>query len=157
MTRRLIFKSIFDSIGETFSRWFTHTVLSALRRSSNENGCAAATPCLGDSLEFYLITSSNPDGGRIWSKTILKLKNFKEDGYSSFQDKEKYEHVSLKSQVHKKAKDHKMMIRDLDLTDDLKSSRPHTMSSLKETSSSLKSKISLHISQDDDKDTRLRA
>ncbi|GJY53970.1 hypothetical protein Tco_0445634 [Tanacetum coccineum] len=54
VTRRLIFKSFFDSIGETLSYWFTHTVLSALRQ--------------GDSSEFYLIIG-NPDGSRSWFKT----------------------------------------------------------------------------------------
>ncbi|GKB35447.1 hypothetical protein Tco_0880389 [Tanacetum coccineum] len=91
------------------------------------------------------------------SDEVLKLKNFKKDGYSSFQDKEKYEHVDPKvtsSQEGKRSQDDD---KRLDLTDDLKEAQYHIQVKLKETSSSLKSKISLHISQDDDKDTRHRA
>ncbi|GJZ79389.1 hypothetical protein Tco_0644226 [Tanacetum coccineum] len=97
---------------------------------------AAAKPYQGDSSEFYLITGSNPYGGSSWSKTsqihshmlildqhideVLKLKNFKKDGYSSFQDKEKYEHVGPKvtsSQEGKRSQDDD---KRLDLADDLK-------------------------------------
>ncbi|GJX46179.1 hypothetical protein Tco_0271369 [Tanacetum coccineum] len=88
---------------------------------------------------------------------LLKLKNFKEDGYSSFQDKEKYEHVDPKVTSSHEGKRSQDDDKRLDLTDDLKKAQDHIQVKLKETSSSLKSKISLHISQDDDKDTRLRA
>ncbi|GKF57844.1 hypothetical protein Tco_0171381, partial [Tanacetum coccineum] len=41
------------------THWFTHTVLSALRRFGNMRmASAAAKPCQGDSSEFYLITGS---------------------------------------------------------------------------------------------------
>ncbi|GJZ93437.1 hypothetical protein Tco_0665502 [Tanacetum coccineum] len=53
-------------------------------------------------------------------KDIMKAQNFKKDGYSSFQDKEKYEHVSSKvtsSQEGKRSQDDD---KRLDLADDLK-------------------------------------
>ncbi|GJT07788.1 hypothetical protein Tco_0842250 [Tanacetum coccineum] len=117
------FQINFDSIGETFSRCFTHTVLFALRRYGNL------------------------DGGSSWSKTnfrysdttrlplsdgVLKLKNFKKDGYSSFQDKEKYEHVGLKvtsSQEGKRSQDDNKI---LDLANDLKEAQDHIQVKLKE-------------------------
>ena len=58
MTRRLIFKSILYSIDEIVTHWFTHSVLSTLRCSGLRTASAAAKPCQGDSLEFYLITGS---------------------------------------------------------------------------------------------------
>ncbi|GJR74887.1 hypothetical protein Tco_0087252 [Tanacetum coccineum] len=80
-------------------------------------------------------TDSYKDG-----QGVLKLKNFKKDGYSSFQDKEKYEHVAPKvtsSQEGKRSDDDKR----LDLADDLKEAQYHIQVKLKRTSSSLKSKV----------------
>ncbi|GJT78183.1 hypothetical protein Tco_1044908 [Tanacetum coccineum] len=48
---------------------------------------AAAKPCQGDSSEFYLITGSILDGSSCGQ--VLKLKNFKNKEYSSFQDPER--------------------------------------------------------------------
>ncbi|GKC49459.1 hypothetical protein Tco_1072204 [Tanacetum coccineum] len=66
------------------------------------------------------------------SEEVLKLKNFKEDGYSGFQDKEKYEHVGPKvtsSQEGKRSQDDD---KRLDLTNDLKEAQVHIQVKLKE-------------------------
>nr|GEX45100.1 reverse transcriptase domain-containing protein [Tanacetum cinerariifolium] len=56
VTHRLIFKSIFYSINEIVTHWFTYTVLSALRRFGLRTVDAVVKTCQGDSSEFYLIT-----------------------------------------------------------------------------------------------------
>ncbi|GKA74931.1 hypothetical protein Tco_0781309 [Tanacetum coccineum] len=99
---------------------------------------AAAKSCQGDSFEFYLITGGNPDGGR--SDEVLKLKNFKKDDYTSFQDQEKYEHVGLKVTSTQDGKRSQDDDKRLHLDDDLKKLKDHMHVKLKGTSSSLKSK-----------------
>ncbi|GJU90845.1 hypothetical protein Tco_1303268 [Tanacetum coccineum] len=61
--------------------------------------------CLGYNKEMSRIKWF-PNGGS--SDEVLKLKNFKKDDYTSFQDKERYEHVGLKvtrSQEGKRSQD----------------------------------------------------
>ncbi|GKE58401.1 hypothetical protein Tco_1497586, partial [Tanacetum coccineum] len=63
---------------------------------------------------------------------VLKLKNFKKDGYSSFQDKEKYEHIGPKvtsSQEGKRSQDDD---KRLDSADGLKEAQDHIHAKLKE-------------------------
>ncbi|GJY93037.1 hypothetical protein Tco_0508819 [Tanacetum coccineum] len=65
------------------------------------------------------LSAGNPDGGSSCDE-VLKLKNFKKDDYTSFQDKEKYEHVGPKvtrSQEGKRLQDDE---KRLCLVDDLK-------------------------------------
>ncbi|GKD99321.1 hypothetical protein Tco_1387305 [Tanacetum coccineum] len=62
---------------------------------------------------------------KIHIKIDIELKSFKKDDYSSFQDKEKYEHVGLKvasSQEGKKLQDDN---KRLDLIDDLSKAQGH--------------------------------
>ncbi|GJZ28430.1 hypothetical protein Tco_0573077 [Tanacetum coccineum] len=84
------------------------------------------------------------------SEDGIKVKKISEkDGYSSFQDKERYEHVGPKvtsSQEGKRSQDDKR----LDLADDLKEALDHMQVKLKGTSLSLKSKDHYNISQDKD-------
>ncbi|GJS97737.1 hypothetical protein Tco_0804705 [Tanacetum coccineum] len=71
---------------------------------------------------------------------VLKLKNFKQDENTSFQEQEKYEHVSLKvtsTQYGKRPQDDDSRLY---LVDDLKEAQVHIQVKLKGTSSSLKSK-----------------
>ncbi|GJX85032.1 hypothetical protein Tco_0335806 [Tanacetum coccineum] len=66
------------------------------------------------------------------SEEVLKLKNFKKDGYLSFQDKEKYEHVGSKvtsSQEGKRSQDDD---KRFDLANDLKEAQVHIQVKLKE-------------------------
>ncbi|GKC36036.1 V-type proton ATPase catalytic subunit A-like protein [Tanacetum coccineum] len=57
-------------------------------------------------------------------REVIKLKNFKKDVSTSFQDKEEFEHVCPKVTKITKCKDHKMMKR-LCLDDDLKEIQDH--------------------------------
>ncbi|GKB75676.1 hypothetical protein Tco_0942571, partial [Tanacetum coccineum] len=82
-------------VGPTKSFHSQHQTSSAIDALVMRTASAAMKPYQGDSSEFYVITSSNPDGGRRCDE-VLKLKNFKKDDYTSFQDQEKYEHVGLK-------------------------------------------------------------
>ncbi|GJZ44395.1 retrovirus-related pol polyprotein from transposon TNT 1-94 [Tanacetum coccineum] len=66
------------------------------------------------------------------SDEVLKLKNFKKDGYSSFQDKEKYEHVGLKVTSLQEGKRSQDDDKRLDLADDLKEAQVHIQVKLKE-------------------------
>ncbi|GKB27735.1 ribonuclease H-like domain-containing protein [Tanacetum coccineum] len=79
------------------------------------------------------------------SDKVLKLKNFKKDDYSSFQDQEKYEHVGLKITSTQDGKRSQDDDKRLCLADDLKEAQVHVQVKLKGTSSSLKSKITMHI------------
>ncbi|GJR56414.1 hypothetical protein Tco_1406935 [Tanacetum coccineum] len=71
---------------------------------------------------------------------LLKLKNFKKDEYTSFQDQEQYEHVGTKvisTQDGKRSQDDDKRLYS---ADDLKKLKDHMRVKLKGTSSSLKSK-----------------
>ncbi|GJW49737.1 hypothetical protein Tco_0091088 [Tanacetum coccineum] len=75
---------------------------------------AAAKPCQGDSLEFYLITGSNLDGHSYWIKTSQDPKPHAYTGPT------KYEHVGpkvIRSQEYKRSQDDD---KRLCLVDDLK-------------------------------------
>ncbi|GJT99356.1 hypothetical protein Tco_1038713 [Tanacetum coccineum] len=63
---------------------------------------------------------------------LLNLKNFKTNGYSSFQDKEKYEHVGPKVTSSKEDKRSQDDDKRLDLADDLKKAQYHIQVKLKE-------------------------
>ncbi|GJX54820.1 hypothetical protein Tco_0283189 [Tanacetum coccineum] len=92
---------------ETLSYWLTHTVLSALRRSGNLDGGSSCNE-------------------------VLKLKNFKKDVYTSFQNQEKYEHVGLKvisTQDGKRSQDDDD--KRLCLVDDLKEAQVYIQVKLK--------------------------
>ncbi|GJW30858.1 hypothetical protein Tco_0047733 [Tanacetum coccineum] len=129
---------------------------------------AAAKTYQGDSSEFYLITGSNPDGGRSWFKTSQDslphghtrptyLKNFKKDENSSFQNQEKYKPVGPKvtsTQDGKRSKDDDSRLCSVD---DLKEAQNHMQVKLKGTSSSLKSKDHYTYHKLKDKDSRPRA
>ncbi|GKB45296.1 hypothetical protein Tco_0896049 [Tanacetum coccineum] len=91
-----------------------HRPNDAVMRTSS----AAAIPHQGDSLKFYLITG-NPDGGSSCDE-VLKLKNFKKDGYTSFQNQEKYEHVGPKVTSTQDGKRLQDDDKRLYLVDDLK-------------------------------------
>ncbi|GJX62878.1 hypothetical protein Tco_0295778 [Tanacetum coccineum] len=83
----------------------------------------------GVSDEVLVIPMVAADG---LGQEVLKIKNFKKDGYSSFQNKEKYEHVSPKvtsSQEGKRLQDDD---KRLDLVDDLKEAQDHIQVKLKE-------------------------
>nr|GEX84630.1 hypothetical protein [Tanacetum cinerariifolium] len=60
------------------------------------------------------------------SDEVLKLKNFKKDGYTSFQNQEKYEHVGQKVTISQEGKDNKMAKRDYAWLMISRSSRSHT-------------------------------
>ncbi|GKC35612.1 hypothetical protein Tco_1047996 [Tanacetum coccineum] len=104
---------------------------------------AAAKPCQEDSLKFYLITFSiyteskgtlvflmvaAASRGRVRSiatcsyptDILLKLKNFKKDEFTSFQDKERYEHVGPKVTSTQDGKRSQVDDKRLCLVDDLK-------------------------------------
>ncbi|GJT47953.1 hypothetical protein Tco_0974110 [Tanacetum coccineum] len=76
---------------------------------------AAAKPCQGDSLEFYLIT-----GSIYTDDKVLKLKNIKKDGYTRFQSQEQYEHVGLEVTRSEEVKRSQDEDKRLCLVDDLK-------------------------------------
>ncbi|GJR33281.1 hypothetical protein Tco_1109513 [Tanacetum coccineum] len=76
----------------------------------------------------------------LWNDEVLKLKNCKKDGYSSFQDKEKYKHVGPKVTSSQEGKIPQDDDKRLDVDDDLKKSQDYIQVKLKGTSSSLKSK-----------------
>ncbi|GJS70812.1 retrovirus-related pol polyprotein from transposon TNT 1-94 [Tanacetum coccineum] len=59
-TRHMGFNSLVHSL----------CALSTLRRSGLRTASAAAKPCQGDSLEFYLITGRIPNGSSCWKETI---------------------------------------------------------------------------------------
>ncbi|GJV98020.1 hypothetical protein Tco_1549597 [Tanacetum coccineum] len=66
------------------------------------------------------------------TKIVLKLKNFKKDDYTSFQDQETYEHVGPKvTSSHEGKRSHDDDKR-LDLADDLKEAQDHIQVKLKE-------------------------
>ncbi|GJZ18966.1 hypothetical protein Tco_0555556 [Tanacetum coccineum] len=91
------------------------------------------------------------------SDKVLKLKNFKKDDYTSFQDQEKYEHVgpkAIRTQEGKISQDDDMRLY---LADDLKKLKYHTQVKLKGTSSSPKSKDHYAYHKLKDKDSRPRA
>ncbi|GKD13663.1 hypothetical protein Tco_1198070 [Tanacetum coccineum] len=88
---------------------------------------------------------------------VLKLKNFKKDDYSSFQDQEKYEHVGLKVTSTQDGKRSQDDDKRLCLVDDLKEAQVHMQVKLKGTSSSLKSKDHYAYHKLKDKDSRPRA
>ncbi|GJY72151.1 hypothetical protein Tco_0475854, partial [Tanacetum coccineum] len=75
-----------------------------------------------------------------WSDEVLKLKNFKKDDYTIFQDQEKYEHVGPKVTSTQEGKISKDDDKRLCLDDDLKKLKDHIQNKPKGTSSSLKSK-----------------
>ncbi|GJR92855.1 hypothetical protein Tco_0265029 [Tanacetum coccineum] len=135
---------------------------------------AAAKPCQGDSLEFYLITG-NPDGRSYWIKTsqaniicsnstdIYKdnmnsntLKFFKKDVLFKLSRPSMSMSVQ-KSQVHKTATRSQDDDKILCLVDDLKEAQVYMQVKPYGTSSSLKSKITASCSQDEVKRTSLRA
>ncbi|GKA50941.1 hypothetical protein Tco_0744137 [Tanacetum coccineum] len=94
---------------------------------------AAAKPCQEDSLEFYLITAGSRQV-KIHSHMlildqhideVLKLKNFKKDENTSFQEQKKFEHVGLKvtsTQDGKRSQDDDSR---LCTADDLKKDKNH--------------------------------
>ncbi|GJS04307.1 hypothetical protein Tco_0320815 [Tanacetum coccineum] len=88
---------------------------------------------------------------------VLKLKNFKKDGYTSFQNQEKYEHVGLKVTSTQDGKRSQDDDKRLCLVDDLKEVQVHIQVKLKGTSSSLKSKDRYTYHKLKDKDSRPRA
>ncbi|GJR50264.1 hypothetical protein Tco_1400785 [Tanacetum coccineum] len=117
------FQINFYLIGEIVTHWFTYIMLSALRRSGNEN-------------------KLNSHKDRHGADEVLKVKNFKKDAplklfMLSYQ--EMYEHVRPKSQVHKMER---LLddIKRLCLVNDLNKFKI-TFIHVKDTSQSLKSKI----------------
>ncbi|GJR84875.1 hypothetical protein Tco_0155660 [Tanacetum coccineum] len=59
--------------------------------------CKRKVKINGEKKEALLTFRQKPGrSSRIQSDEVLKLKNFKKDDYTSFQDQEKYEHVGLK-------------------------------------------------------------
>ncbi|GKA78324.1 hypothetical protein Tco_0784861 [Tanacetum coccineum] len=112
---RKVEQEIDDLIEKMVTYRFTLIVLSALRRSDNENGY----------------------------DEVLKLKNFKKDALlklSSYQIENSMSMLVQKLQDHKKEKDHKMMKRDYAWLMISRSSRSHSYQ-VQDTSQSLKSKI----------------
>ncbi|GJZ54583.1 hypothetical protein Tco_0609468 [Tanacetum coccineum] len=91
------------------------------------------------------------------SDEVLKLKNFKKDDYTSFQDQEKYEHVGPKVTSTQEGKISQDDDKRLYSADDLKKFKDHTQVKLKGTSSSLKSKDCYAYHKLKDKDSRPRA
>ncbi|GKB95653.1 hypothetical protein Tco_0981790 [Tanacetum coccineum] len=92
------------------------------------------------------------------SDEVLNLKNFKKDGYTSFQNQEKYEHVGPKftsTQDDKRSQDDDD--KRLCLVDDLKEVQVHIQVKLKGTSSNLKSKDRYAYHKLKDKDPRQQA
>ncbi|GKD50184.1 hypothetical protein Tco_1279160, partial [Tanacetum coccineum] len=87
---------------------------------------------------------------------VLKLKNFKKDDYTSFQDQEKYEHVGPKVTSTQEGKISKDDDKRLCLDDDLKKLKDHIQNKPKGTSSSLKSKDHYAYHKLKDKDSRPR-
>ncbi|GJS21270.1 hypothetical protein Tco_0449902 [Tanacetum coccineum] len=85
------------------------------------------------------------------SDEVLKLKNFKKDGHTSFQNQEKYEHVSPK--VINTQDDEKRLC----LVDDLKRSSSSHTGQAEGTISSLKFKDHYTYHKLKDKDSRPRA
>nr|GEX24159.1 hypothetical protein [Tanacetum cinerariifolium] len=88
---------------------------------------------------------------------VLKLKNFKKDEITSFQEQEKYEHVGSKvisTQDGKRSQDYDSRLCS---ADDLKEAQNHMQVKLKGTSSSLKSKDHYAYHKSKDKDSRPRA
>ncbi|GJY31000.1 hypothetical protein Tco_0414495 [Tanacetum coccineum] len=86
------------------------------------------------------VSAGNPDGDfrysdtarPSWSDEVLKLKNFKKDYYTSFQDQEKYKHVSPKVTSTQEGKISQDDDKRLDLADDLKKAQDHIQIKLKE-------------------------
>ncbi|GJX79599.1 hypothetical protein Tco_0327748 [Tanacetum coccineum] len=91
------------------------------------------------------------------SNEVLKLKNFKKDDNTSFQDQEKYEHVSPKVTSTQDGKRSQDDDKRLCLVDDLKEAQVHMQVKLKGTSSSLKSNDHYAYHKLKDKDSRPRA
>ncbi|GKC11437.1 hypothetical protein Tco_1008219 [Tanacetum coccineum] len=90
----------------------------------------------GNPVKEILLKLNLPDH----SDEVLKLKNFKKDEYTSFQDQEKYEHVGPKvtsTQDDKRLQDDDKRLYS---ADDLKKLKDHMQVKLKGTSSILKSK-----------------
>ncbi|GJW16341.1 hypothetical protein Tco_0020474 [Tanacetum coccineum] len=88
---------------------------------------AAAKSCQGDSSEFYIIIGDE----------VLKLKNFKKDDNTSFQDQEKYEHIGPKVTSTQDGKRSQDDDKRLYSADDLKMIKDDIQVKLKGTSSSL--------------------
>ncbi|GJX08283.1 hypothetical protein Tco_0196215 [Tanacetum coccineum] len=85
---------------------------------------------------------------------VLKLKNFKKDDYTSFQDQGKYEHVGLKVTSTQEGKISQDDDERLYSADNLKKLKDHTQVKPKGTSSSLKSKDRYAYHKLNDKDSR---
>ncbi|GJW86973.1 hypothetical protein Tco_0162313 [Tanacetum coccineum] len=91
------------------------------------------------------------------SDDVLKLKNFKKDGYRSFQNQDKYEHVGPKVTSTQDGKRSQDDDKRLCLADGLKEVQVHMQVKLNKTSSSLKSKDHYAYHKLKDKDSRPRA
>ncbi|GKA18833.1 hypothetical protein Tco_0698748 [Tanacetum coccineum] len=98
----------------------------------------------GEKKEALLTLRQKPDsykdghGGTC--DEVSKLKNFKKDDYTSFQDQEKYEHVGPKVTSTQDGKRSQDDDKRLYSADDLKKLKDHMQVKLKGTSLSLKSK-----------------
>ncbi|GKD46502.1 hypothetical protein Tco_1271147 [Tanacetum coccineum] len=127
---------------------------------------AAVKPCQGDSLEFYLMTGSNLDGGSSWSKTsqiyshmliLDQHKTSRKMTIQAFKMKKTYEHVGPKVTSTQEGK----ILQDDDMrlysADDLKKLKDHMQVKLEGTSTSLKSKDHYTYHKMKDKESRPRA
>ncbi|GJR74136.1 hypothetical protein Tco_0086501 [Tanacetum coccineum] len=103
------------SIGEIVTRWFTLIVLSALRRSDNENMLSRSSRIRrklkdGGEVKEFQRSFRHSDTERLSrSDEVLKLKNFKKDATLKLfksTNQERYEHVGPKSQVSQDGKVH---------------------------------------------------
>ncbi|GKA62210.1 hypothetical protein Tco_0761729 [Tanacetum coccineum] len=91
------------------------------------------------------------------SDEVLKLKNFKRDENTSFQEQEKYEHVDPKVTSTQEGKRSQDDDKRLYSPDDLKMLKDHMQDKLKGTISSLKSKDHYAYHKLKYKDSRPRA
>nr|GEV02637.1 hypothetical protein [Tanacetum cinerariifolium] len=110
---------------ETVTHWFTLIVLSALRRSGNENMLEIL------SRKFFL--KLNLPDHRILKDGVLKSKNFKKDAILKLfkmTNQERYEHVGPKVTSAQDGKDYKMAKKEYDWLMISRSSRSHSYDEL---------------------------
>ncbi|GJU72260.1 hypothetical protein Tco_1263665 [Tanacetum coccineum] len=115
-----------------FNHWFTHfCALSTLRRSGLRTASAAAKPCQGDSLEFYLITGSIYTDKRGTVTNQERLKDLQHSFLlldAAIMIQKSVSMPVRRSQHHMEAILHNKDIKRFTVADDLKESSKNTTS-----------------------------
>ncbi|GJT69072.1 hypothetical protein Tco_1028358 [Tanacetum coccineum] len=100
------------NIKQALRQVFPMVAATSLRRVRSIATCSYSTNICKDIIkaQVHVLKDLRYSDTRClpWSHKVLKLKNFKKDGYTSFQDEERYEHVGPKvtsSQEGKRSQD----------------------------------------------------